>query len=191
MKLSWSKYELSKSYDEYITPKRTVRGHLRKIGNFFESLSVNDLQELDSATKSAIKSMGINFRIHSEEGSEERTWPLDFIPRIIKKSEWKIVQNGLEQRTKALNYFIEDCYNEQRFLNSGIINKSLITKSKYFLKFCKGIKLPNKSWAHISGSDLVKNIKGDFHVLEDNLRVPSGVSYMLENRYVMKRVVSF
>jgi len=188
MKLSWSKYELSKSYDEYITSKRTVRGHLRKIGNFFESLSVNDLQELDSATKSAIKSMGINFRVHSEEGSEERTWPLDFIPRIIKKSEWKIVQNGLEQRTKALNYFIEDCYNEQRFLNSGIINKSLITKSKYFLKFCKGIKLPNKSWAHISGSDLVKNIKGDFHVLEDNLRVPSGVSYMLENRYVMKRV---
>jgi len=188
MKLSWSKYELSKSYDEYITSKRTVRGHLRKIGNFFESLSVNDLQELDSATKSAIKSMGINFRVHSEEGSEERTWPLDFIPRIIKKSEWKIVQNGLEQRTKALNYFIEDCYNEQRFLNSGIINKSLITKSKYFLKFCKGIKLPNKSWAHISGSDLVKNIKGDFHVLEDNLRIPSGVSYMLENRYVMKRV---
>ena len=188
MKLSWSKYELSKSYDEYITSKRTVRGHLRKIGNFFESLSVNDLQELDSATKSAIKSMGINFRIHSEEGSEERTWPLDFIPRIIKKSEWKIVQSGLEQRTKALNYFIEDCYNEQRFLNSGIINKSLITKSKYFLKFFKGIKLPNKSWAHISGSDLVKNIKGDFHVLEDNLRVPSGVSYMLENRYVMKRV---
>ena len=85
MKLSWSKYELSKSYDEYITPKRTVRGHLRKIGNFFESLSFNDLQELDSATKSAIKSMGINFRVYSDEGSEERTWPLDFIPRIIKK----------------------------------------------------------------------------------------------------------
>ncbi len=188
MKLSWSKYELSKSYDEYITPKRTVRGHLRKIGNFFESLSVSDLQELDSATKSAIKSMGINFRVYSEEGSEERTWPLDFIPRIIKKSEWNIVEKGLKQRTKALNCFIEDSYNEQSFLNSGIINKSLITKSKYFLKFCKGIKLPNKSWAHISGSDLIKDIKGDFHVLEDNLRVPSGVSYMLENRYVMKRV---
>ena len=188
MKLSWSKYELSKSYDEYITSKRTVRGHLRKIGNFFESLSVSDLQELDSATKSAIKSMGINFRVYSEEGSEERTWPLDFIPRIIKKSEWNIVEKGLIQRTKALNCFIEDCYNEQSFLNSGIINKSLITKSKYFLKFCKGTKLPNKSWAHISGSDLIKDIKGDFHVLEDNLRVPSGVSYMLENRYVMKRV---
>ena len=188
MKLSWSKYELSKSYDEYITPKRTVRGHLRKIGYFFESLSHNDLQELDSATKSAIKSMGINFRVYSDEGSEERTWPLDFIPRIIKKSEWNIVEKGLKQRTKALNYFIEDCYNEQSFLNSGIIDKSLIIKSKYFLRFCKGTKLPNKSWAHISGSDLVKDIKGDFHVLEDNLRVPSGVSYMLENRYVMKRV---
>ena len=122
--------------------------------------------------------MGINFRVYSEEGSEERTWPLDFIPRIIKKSEWNIVEKGLIQRTKALNCFIEDCYNEQSFLNSGIINKSVITKSKYFLKFCKGTKLPNKSWAHISGSDLIKDIKGDFHVLEDNLRVPSGVSYI-------------
>ena len=122
-----------------------------------------------------------------EEGSEERTWPLDFIPRIIKKVNGRLSKRARTEN-KALNYFIEDCYNEQRFLNSGIINKSLITKSKYFLKFCKGIKLPNKSWAHISGSDLVKNIKGDFHVLEDNLKSPSGVSYMLENRYVMKRV---
>ena len=133
------KYELSKSYDEYITPKRTVRGHLRKIGNFFESLSLNDLQELDSATKSAIKSMGINFRVYSDEGSVERTWPLDFIPRIIKKSEWDIISKGLKQRTKALNLFIEDCYNEKEFLKKSSINKDLILKSKAYFPFCKNI----------------------------------------------------
>ena len=188
MKLTWSKYELSKSFDEYITSKRTVRGHLKKIGNFLESLSENDLQELDSATKSAIKSLGINFRVYSDEGSEERSWPLDFIPRIIKKKEWNLVEKGLKQRTKALNLFIEDCYNDQNFLNEGFMESSMILSSKYFLNFCKGLKLPNNSWAHISGSDLIKDEKGDFNVLEDNLRVPSGVSYMLENRYVMKRV---
>ena len=188
MKLTWSKYELSKSFDEYITSKRTVRGHLKKIGNFLESLSENDLQELDSATKSAIKSLGINFRVYSDEGSEERSWPLDFIPRIIKRKEWNLVEKGLKQRTNALNLFIEDCYNNQNFLKEGLMDSSMILNSKYFLNFCKGLKLPNSSCAHISGSDLIKDEKGDFNVLEDNLRVPSGVSYMLENRYVMKRV---
>ena len=188
MKLKWSNYELSNSYDEYISPKNTVRRHIKKIGNFLESLSINELQDLDSATKSAIKSMGINFRIYSDEGSEERNWPLDFIPRIIKKSEWDQISKGLQQRTKALNLFIEDCYNKQRFLKSSSINNDLILSSKYFFSFCKNIKLPNSAWSNICGSDLVKDIEGKFYVLEDNLRVPSGVSYMLENRYVMKKV---
>ncbi len=188
MKLKWSNYELSKSFDEYITSKKSVRKHIKKIGNFFESLTLNELKDLDSATESAIKSLGINFRIYSETGSEERSWPLDFIPRIIKKSEWDKVSKGLKQRSKALNLFIEDCYNEQRFLKSSAINKNLILKSKAYFSFCKNIKLPNSSWSHICGSDLIKDIDGVFHVLEDNLRIPSGVSYMLENRYVMKRV---
>ena len=85
MKVKWSNYELAKSYDEYISSKNKVRRHIKKIGNFFESLSLNDLKELDSSTESAIKSMGINFRVYSDTGSEERNWPLDFIPRIIKK----------------------------------------------------------------------------------------------------------
>ncbi len=188
MKLKWSNYELAKSFDEYITSKKSVRKHIKKIGNFFESLALNELRDLDSATKSAIKSLGINFRIYSDTGSEERSWPLDFIPRIIKKSEWSIVSKGLQQRTKALNLFIEDCYNEQSFLKTSSMNNNLILKSKAYFPFCRNIKLPNSSWSHICGSDLIKDIDGNFHVLEDNLRIPSGVSYMLENRYVMKRV---
>ena len=188
MKLKWSNYELAKSFDEYINSDNKVRGHIRKIGNFFESLSLTELQELNSSTESSIKSLGINFRVYSDTGSEERNWPLDFIPRIIKKKEWDQVSKGLIQRTKALNLFIEDCYNEQKFLKQSSMNDDLILKSKAYFSFCKNVKLPNSAWSHICGSDLIKDIKGDFHVLEDNLRIPSGVSYMLENRYVMKRV---
>ena len=188
MKLNWSNYDLSDSFDEYISPKKSVRRHIKKIGNFFESLSSKEMEELDLATKAAIKSLGINFRVYSEGESSERTWPLDFIPRIIRKKEWDLVSKGLKQRTKALNLFIEDCYNEQKFFKHSTMNKDLILKSKYFFSFCKNIKLPNSSWSHICGSDLIKDIDGNFNVLEDNLRIPSGVSYMLENRYVMKRV---
>ena len=188
MKLKWSNYELAKSFDEYINSDNKVRSHIRKIGNFFESLSLTELQELNSSTESSIKSLGINFRVYSDTGSEERNWPLDFIPRIIKKKEWDQVSKGLIQRTKALNLFIEDCYNEQKFLKQSSMNDDLILKSKAYFSFCKNVKLPNSAWSHICGSDLIKDIKGDFHVLEDNLRIPSGVSYMLENRYVMKRV---
>ena len=188
MKLKWSNYELAKSFDEYINSDNKVRSHIRKIGNFFESLSLTELQELNSSTESSIKSLGINFRVYSDTGSEERNWPLDFIPRIIKKREWDQVSKGLIQRTKALNLFIEDCYNEQKFLKQSSMNDDLILKSKAYFSFCKNVKLPNSAWSHICGSDLIKDIKGVFHVLEDNLRIPSGVSYMLENRYVMKRV---
>ena len=107
MKVKWSNYELAKSYDEYISSKNKVRRHIKKIGNFFESLSLNDLKELDSSTESAIKSMGINFRVYSDTGSEERNWPLDFIPRIIKKSEWDIISKGLKQRTLSLIHISE------------------------------------------------------------------------------------
>ena len=109
MKLNWSNYDLSDSFDEYISSKKSVKTY-KKNGNFFESLSSKEMEELDLATKAAIKSLGINFRVYSEGESSERTWPLDFIPRIIKKRVGFSFK-GLKQRTKALNLFIEDCYN--------------------------------------------------------------------------------
>ena len=167
MKLKWSNYELAKSFDEYITSKRSVRKHIKKIGNFFESLTLNELKDLDSATESAIKSLGINFRIYSETGSEERSWPLDFIPRIIKKSEWDKVSKGLKQRSKALNLFIEDCYNEQRFLKSSAINSNLILKSKAYFSFCKNIKLlsmlgEREEFKKFINSSIQNNVKLDY-----------------------------
>jgi uncharacterized circularly permuted ATP-grasp superfamily protein len=134
--------------------------------------------------------MGISFRVYSEDSADgqDRMWPLDFIPRLIRKSEWLQVEKGLKQRVKALNMFIEDCYNKQEFLNESDMDKSLVLDSPAYKKYCVDVKLKHNTWSHICGSDLIKAHDGKFYVLEDNLRVPSGVSYMLENRMIMKRV---
>ena len=188
--ISWKNYTTSPFFDEYLNTSQGFRTHTKKIGKFLESLNQNDLNEINNATESAIKSMGISFRVYSEEYIEgqDRSWPLDFIPRIIRKKEWDKVEKGLEQRVKALNLFIEDCYNEQKFLKESDMDESLITDSPAFKEYCMGMKLKHNSWSSICGSDLIKDKDGVFYVLEDNLRVPSGVSYMLENRTVMKRV---
>ena len=188
--ISWKNYPTSPFFDEYLNTSQGFRTHTKKIGKFLESLNQNDLNEINNATESAIKSMGISFRVYSEEYIEgqDRSWPLDFIPRIIRKKEWDKVEKGLEQRVKALNLFIEDCYNEQKFLKESDMDESLITDSPAFKEYCMGMKLKHNSWSSICGSDLIKDKDGVFYVLEDNLRVPSGVSYMLENRTVMKRV---
>jgi uncharacterized circularly permuted ATP-grasp superfamily protein len=190
MKISWKKYPNASTYDEYVTPQNSLRGHSKKIGTFLESLSIEDLKEINIATEAAIKSMGISFRVYSEGSLEgqDRMWPLDFIPRLIRKSEWLQVEKGLKQRVKALNMFIEDCYNKQQFLNESDIDKSLVLDSPAFKTYCIGMKLKHRAWSHICGSDLIKAHDGKFYVLEDNLRVPSGVCYMLENRMIMKRV---
>ena len=190
MAISWKNYPTSPFFDEYLNTSQRFRTHTKKIGKFLGSLSPNDLNEINNATESAIKSMGISFRIYSEEYVEgqDRSWPLDFIPRIIRKKEWDKVEKGLEQRVKALNLFIEDCYNEQKFIKESVMDESLITESPAFKEYCMGMKLKHNSWSSICGSDLIKDKDGIFYVLEDNLRVPSGVSYMLENRTVMKRV---
>ena len=190
MKISWKKYPNASTYDEYVTPQNSLRGHSKKIGTFLESLSIEDLKEINIATEAAIKSMGISFRVYSEGSLEgqDRMWPLDFIPRLIRKSEWLQVEKGLKQRVKALNMFIEDCYNKQQFLNESDIDKSLVLDSPAFKTYCIGMKLKHSTWSHICGSDLIKAHDGKFYVLEDNLRVPSGVCYMLENRMIMKRV---
>ena len=190
MTISWKNYSTSPYFDEYLNVSKSFRGHTKKIGKFLESLNPNDLYEINNATESAIKSMGISFRVYSEDSADgqDRMWPLDFIPRLIRKSEWLQVEKGLKQRVKALNMFIEDCYNKQDFLNESDMDKSLVLDSPAYKKYCVDVKLKHNTWSHICGSDLIKAHDGKFYVLEDNLRVPSGVSYMLENRMIMKRV---
>jgi uncharacterized circularly permuted ATP-grasp superfamily protein len=132
--------------------------------------------------------MGVSFTIYSEGDNIDRDWPFDILPRPIPADEWKQVEKGLMQRMKALNLFINDVYNDQQIIKDGIVPSHLIDGSSNYLKACEGITPPHGVWANISGTDLVRDGEGTFRVLEDNLRVPSGVSYMIENRQITKRI---
>jgi uncharacterized circularly permuted ATP-grasp superfamily protein len=141
-----------------------------------------------AAAELAIKTMGITFTVYSEGDNIDREWPYDIIPRIIPAKEWAHAEAGLKQRLTALNMFINDVYNKQKVFKDKIVPRDLILKSKNYRKECQGMEPAFGVWAHICGTDLIRDKDGQFYVLEDNLRVPSGVSYMLENRKVTKRV---
>ena len=164
------------------------RDAARFLCHYFRSLSDADLQERKAAAELAIRVMGITFTVYAQGGSIDRAWPFDIVPRIIAKSEWDRIEEGLKQRVRALNLFIDDIYHEQRIVKDGVFPAEILAGSKNFRAQCVGIDPPQNVWAHVCGSDLVRDKSGTVYVLEDNLRVPSGVSYMLENRQVMKRV---
>ncbi|GAB2683650.1 circularly permuted type 2 ATP-grasp protein [Aliiglaciecola sp. 3_MG-2023] len=189
MAIRWGNYAIGQFYDELIQGRSKPRKHAKDLCDYLKGLSDNEIKEYKAASDSAIQVMGITFRVYNdEEGSIDRAWPFDIVPRLIELKEWQQIELGLKQRVKALNMFIDDLYNDQNIIKDGVFPADLLKKSKNFLKDCIGVKPPQGIWAHICGSDLVRDHNGTFYVLEDNLRVPSGVSYMLENRQVMKRV---
>ncbi|KPH96174.1 hypothetical protein AMS58_03620 [Pseudoalteromonas porphyrae] len=188
MKIDWKEYQTNGFFDELIDAKGNIRTHGKQLAQFFSSLSAEELVKARAVADLAIKEMGITFTVYNEGNMIDRAWPFDIIPRTIGKKEWQSVETGLKQRVEALNLFIDDLYHDQKIIKDGIFPKGLLEKSVNFRKQCVGINPPNKIWAHICGSDLVRDGNGTMYVLEDNLRVPSGVSYMLENRSVMKRV---
>ena len=188
MEIDWKAYQTNGFFDELIDAKGNVRIHGKQLASFFANLSGDELKKARAVADLAIKEMGITFTVYNEGSMIDRAWPFDIIPRTIGKKEWQGVEIGLKQRVEALNLFIDDLYHDQKIIKDGIFPKGLLEKSVNFRPQCVGINPPNKIWAHICGSDLVRDGKGTMYVLEDNLRVPSGVSYMLENRSVMKRV---
>ena len=131
--------------------------------------------------------MGITFNVYGDEAGTEKIFPFDIIPRIVTAEEWNRIDRGLRQRVHALNLFIDDIYHEQKILKDGIVPAELILSAKSFRKQCVGLKPPQGIWCHITGTDLVRDKDGEYYVLEDNLRCPSGVSYVLQNREIMKR----
>ena len=185
----WNNYNASKAYDGYFTNENKLRKHAVIISSILEKYGKEKLQEIEKNCQSTISARGINFRVYAANNrAEEKKWPLDINPRIIPKSQWNKVTRGLKQRVKALNLFIDDAYNQKKIFKDNIIPKEIIFNSPYYVKECEGFSPKYKSWANISGVDLIRNKNGDYLVLEDNLRVPSGVSYMLENRMVMRDV---
>ena len=186
---NWSNYSCNDYYDELINPKWNARPGAEGVYKYVKSHSEKYIALKQSATDLAIQEMGISFTIYSQGENIDRSWPMDIIPRTISLKEWKKIEKGLIQRLTALNAFINDIYNAQQIIKDNVFPEELILSSKDFLKPCKGVQPPHKVWANICGTDLVRDKDGTVYVLEDNLRVPSGVSYMLENRAVTKRVL--
>jgi uncharacterized circularly permuted ATP-grasp superfamily protein len=188
MKISWSQYDPGKAWDELLSGPGRTRPHARTLTRYLASLTPARLSRRQEAAERAILEMGITFTVYSEGQNIDRAWPFDIIPRVIAAEEWRRIEAGLKQRLTALNLFIDDIYNEQRILADGRFPREIIETSGNFLKECVGARPAHGVWAHVCGSDLVRDADGTVYVLEDNLRVPSGVSYMLENRIVTKQV---
>ncbi len=189
MNINLKAFEEHSFYDELITLKGNARSFARILISYVSKLDKDELEARQEAADLAIKQMGITFRVYTEEeGSIDRVWPFDIIPRMILKKEWDQIEIGLKQRMQALNLFIDDLYHQQKIIKDKIFPAEILAKSVNFREQCIGINPPLGIWAHICGSDLVRHTDGEIYVLEDNLRVPSGVSYMLENRQVIKRV---
>ncbi|MCF7983549.1 MAG: circularly permuted type 2 ATP-grasp protein [Thiohalocapsa sp.] len=189
MTIDWSTYPCEGFYDELLEGPGRARVQTRALAEDLAALGPEELGARQEAAEVSIKEMGITFTVYSEEGGAiDRTWPFDVIPRVIPEQEWRRVEAGLKQRVQALNLFIDDLYHDQKIVADGVFPAEVLAKSANFRPQCVGVDPPLGIWAHVCGSDLVRDGDGTLYVLEDNLRVPSGVSYMLENRLVTKRV---
>jgi len=188
MQIARDEYQASQAYDELIGADGQPRPAARALFAYLDSLTQGDLEMRRQAVDAAIMTMGITFTVYSDGANIDRAWPFDIIPRVIDKREWTRIEEGLKQRLTALNLFIDDLYNAQRIVTDGVFPAEVLAGSKNFRRQCQGMTPRFGVWAHVCGTDLVRDRDGTVYVLEDNLRVPSGVSYMLENRQLMKRL---
>lgn len=188
MTIEWGSYRSGSFHDELIDPRGEPYLSAKELAQHLTSLPTGALETLQKDLERAIVELGITFTVYSDGKNIDRAWPLDIIPRVIDAREWARTVEGLEQRLTALNLFIDDLYHEQRIVQEGIVPRELVATSPDFREACRGVDPPRGVWAHICGTDLIRDRDGTMYVLEDNLRVPSGVSYMLENRVVIKHV---
>ena len=188
MRIDWSSYRPGTCHDELVAGDGQLRPAASPLGEYLASLESLELQLRQQAAERAIVEMGVTFTVYSEGQNIDRAWPFDIIPRVLEAAEWRRVERGLAQRLRALNCFIGDVYADQRAVRDGIIPAEILRSSGNYLPGCAGARPPHDVWANICGSDLVRGADGTLYVLEDNLRVPSGVAYMLENRIVTKQV---
>jgi uncharacterized circularly permuted ATP-grasp superfamily protein len=182
-------YDPGDFYDELFVALGQPRSDAVTLVNRINSLSLDELQRRQAAAQIALFKMGVTFNVYSDNQGTERIFPFDIIPRILSASEWVTLEKGLKQRIYALNQFLADVYSDQKILNDGVIPRELIESATGFQPVCMGVKPPGGIWCHITGTDLVRDRDGQWYVLEDNLRCPSGVSYVLESRRVMKNTL--
>jgi len=170
------------------TASAEIREHYREFCGWLQRQSTETIERKRAEADLTFRRVGITFAVYGDDAGTERLIPFDTIPRIIPAAEWKQLQTGLVQRVKALNMFIHDIYHDQNIIKAGIIPAEQIYKNAQYRPEMQGINVVSDIYAHIAGVDIVRAGQGEFYVLEDNLRVPSGVSYMLEDRKMMMRL---
>ena len=176
-----------KPYDEMMDPTGEVRPHYAALARRVASLADEDLAERQRLLERFFLLQGITFTVYGAESSTERIIPTDLLPRIIPATEWATIEAGLTQRLKALNMFLADIYSDQKILMDGVVPRELVLGAPSYRREMQNLFVPHQAYANVCGSDLIRKPDGGFAVLEDNLRVPSGVSYMLANREAAKR----
>lgn len=180
-------YLKEEHYDEMFDSEGNCRPNYHEFRRKLEGHSKKKILELQHTTDKAQLSMGMTFNVYHDNEGIEKILHLDLVPRIITGKEWKTIEEGLQQRIEAINLFIDDIYHDQKILKDKVIPREVVLSCSDFLKPCIGLNPPKGIWCHISGSDIVRGNDGEFYVLEDNLRCPSGVSYLLENREIIKQ----
>ena len=188
LKTRFQSYWLNGSYDEMFEAEGVPRPHYRALYEMLLSLPVEEMRRRKQAADISFLHQGITFTVYGREEGTERIFPNDLLPRIITASEWETIERGLTQRITALNLFLRDIYHEGRSLKAGVVPSEIVYSCRHFRRQMREFKVPKNIYITVVGSDLVRLPDGSFAVLEDNLRVPSGVSYMLTSRTVMKRV---
>lgn len=185
--MNFQAYDTEGFFDELFEAPGKPRPGAVPLIQRIESFPSGDLLRRQKAAEATLLQMGITFNVYGHEAGTEKIWPFDIIPRIVEAKDWDYLERGLAQRIEALNLFIADVYGPQKIIDDGIVPRDLVESASAFRKQCLGFKPPLGVWCHITGTDLVRNTDGQFYVLEDNMRCPSGVSYVLENRQLLKR----
>lgn len=184
--MSFKDYDPGDFYDELFTSQGVPRATAALLIERIESLPIESLIQRQQAAQNTLFKLGVTFNVYSDEQGAEKVFPFDLVPRVVSGKDWQWLEKGLQQRITALNCFLDDVYNEQKIIADGVMPRETVESAAGFLPPCMGLKPPQGVWCHITGTDLVRDRKGAWYVLEDNLRCPSGVSYVLENRRVMK-----
>ncbi len=182
-----SKYEIGAFFDEMFDSEGRPRPGCELIARTLSTLPEADLLRRQRAAERSLLHMGITFNVYGHEQGTEKILPFDLVPRVIPAKEWSRLSRGLAQRTRALNLFIDDIYHAKRILTDGVVPRDIVLSATSYLPGCEGLDPPGGVWCHINGTDLVRDSDSQYYVLEDNLRCPSGVSYVLHNRQQMKR----
>src|SRR5450432_4473941 len=185
----FSDYKVDHFFDEMFSAPGLARPHYTRLLAGFKEMAVADFERKRQLAATSFLQQGVTFTVYNDDQGTERIFPFDLVPRIIPAREWELIERGLVQRITTLNLFLHDIYHAQNILRDGVIPKKIVWEATHFRPEFMHFDVPRNTYIHICGTDLIRDKEGNYLVLEDNGRTPSGVSYVLENRQVMKRVL--